>query len=282
MKNSRIYNAVGIWGFSIIFYVSISYLHFKVENIILWNLLVIPTVCVFLFYKSWKSGILLFIFSNMVRYSISFFNDSHNFAMKYQLVTTVSNGFIFFVIVYMIMQIEKKNESLKRVVFIDTLTNMNNKRFLELYVDYFKPNSVDKDVTIMLIDVDDFKKVNGMYGKAYSDSILKDIADTIRKNTRNSDLLIREEEDNFTVLLTEMTETEAYFIASRIQTAIREKIYTHKGKETHITVSIGLKQYDHLHDLYEFLATADEALKKAKANGKDQIVSYHTDVLVKK
>ncbi|MCP4482287.1 MAG: GGDEF domain-containing protein [bacterium] len=161
--------------------------------------------------------------------------------------------------------IEKKKELIR----IDGLTNIFNRRyFFELYTDEFKRSLRYKTpMSILMIDIDFFKKCNDQYGHLYGDEILKKVVGTIKKRLRDIDILGRYGGEEFVVIFP-LGISAAYKKAEELRVAISEV--------TGITVSIGVAalKEDMNINMNEFLDMADKAMYKAKNLGRNQVICY--------
>jgi len=123
-----------------------------------------------------------------------------------------------------------------------------------------------------MIDIDNFKIFNDTYGHAAGDQILIKIAEALYESTRNSDYVFRYGGEEFLIVLIETSKAEAYSIIERLRRKIQEKsIYLQKDEKVKVTISAGVAMYNG-HPDYEYLIkVADDALYRAKANGRNRI-----------
>ena len=121
-------------------------------------------------------------------------------------------------------------------------------------------------ITILMIDIDHFKRVNDTYGHQAGDKVLKNVALTISELTRSEDIVIRWGGEEFVVLLINSDLEGAVAVGSRIREAVE------KSKVTiSVTISVGVAAYND--NLDEAIRTADHRLYIAKENGRNQVVS---------
>ncbi len=122
----------------------------------------------------------------------------------------------------------------------------------------------------MLIDIDDFKKINDMHGHYVGDVVLQRFVDTIRKQLRNYDLFGRYGGEEFAILLPGIGEKEAIEVAERLRTAI-ENSSVRTDPEINYTISIGLSTItpDRETSVDMLYKLSDQALYTAKAQGKN-------------
>jgi len=156
----------------------------------------------------------------------------------------------------------------------DSLTRLANRRkfnedFEKLYKRYKK--GVNR-LTLLLIDIDDFKSVNDTYGHLIGDEALVRVADILRVELRASDMIARWGGEEFALLLVDVTSQNATEIAQKICYAIREDKVLNELLQRPLTVSIGLGEMSSLESQDGLVHKVDNALYEAKKAGKDQVV----------
>jgi diguanylate cyclase (GGDEF)-like protein len=157
----------------------------------------------------------------------------------------------------------------------DELTDFGNKRALasslhreaELAIRHNSP------LSIVMLDVDHFKAINDCYGHMAGDSILKDLAATIKKCARQSDLCFRYGGEEFLLILDNTDENQAFLVAERIRKTVAEYSYLYNGKIIPLTISLGTATFDQKETLENFQSRADKALYKAKKEGRNVVMS---------
>ena len=171
----------------------------------------------------------------------------------------------------------ENNIDLTDKVYLDPLTGIYNRRFLEdslKRITHSLKRSGDV-LSVMMIDVDYFKKYNDTYGHSEGDDCLKIIAEKINNSlNRPDDFVARYGGEEFAVILPYTDEIGARFIAGKILTNIRECNIPHEKSETAgcVTVSIGLTtgNTENPQDGNNFIKKADIALYQSKQNGRNQ------------
>lgn len=167
--------------------------------------------------------------------------------------------------------------------FRDPLTGAGNRialdKTLDREVELAKRHSLP--LSVLMLDLDDFKNVNDYYGHAMGDTVLKQVVDSIASCIRQTDMCFRYGGEEFLVMLASADSTDAHRIAERIRVAINKVRFEHKKKGSfNITASIGsatLYPSDSMHTLTE---RADVALYKAKNNGRNQVVTDREEVML--
>jgi diguanylate cyclase (GGDEF)-like protein/PAS domain S-box-containing protein len=183
--------------------------------------------------------------------------------------------------------LEQKQQELEQLSITDSITGAYNNRFLnrELPIIYNAFGRSGKAVSLLMLDIDNFHEINKSYGHATGDRILKYFGVGVRKVLRRKeDLFIRIGGDEFLVMLFGAPvwrpqnmggQKTAEELAMQIQQEIRKlevepKIQAQQGK-IQFTLSVGLVENNPQESLNSLIRRADEALFKAKADGKDQI-----------
>lgn len=130
-------------------------------------------------------------------------------------------------------------------------------------------------VALLMLDLDHFKAVNDKHGHATGDRVLRHVAESLRQQLRQEDLLCRLGGEEFAALLPGITLMEAARIAERLRGQVeRLPLTNQRGEPLSVTISIGVGQLGHGTDEPAFehaLARADEALYRAKAQGRNQV-----------
>ncbi len=131
-------------------------------------------------------------------------------------------------------------------------------------------------LSLLMMDIDDFKKVNDTYGHLAGDQVLKDIANTIAQTVRKIDIPARYGGEEFVVILPETSCSDAHVIANRIKNNIENLcIPLHNGTNISPTISIGISEFPSTTDNeVTLIELADIALYQAKAAGKNTIFEY--------
>ncbi len=134
-------------------------------------------------------------------------------------------------------------------------------------------------LSVALLDLDRFKRINDNYGHLFGDEVLRQIAGAISGELREYDVAGRFGGEEFVMLLPQTRATDALKIANRVRAHIAQlPIWTSGGERVPVTVSIGVAALDagSSRELNELLATADAALYRAKASGRDQVQMIST------
>jgi len=175
------------------------------------------------------------------------------------------------------VELYENNLDLSDKVYLDPLTGIYNRRFLE---DSLKriTNSLNRsgdELSVMMIDIDYFKKYNDTYGHGEGDTCLKEVAEAISKTLfRPDDFAARYGGEEFAVVLPYTDENGARHVAENILKSVRELNIPHEKNEAanHVTISIGLTATNIVHSQNgdDYLKQADIALYRSKQNGRNQ------------
>jgi diguanylate cyclase (GGDEF)-like protein len=173
----------------------------------------------------------------------------------------------------------QKSEELRRISITDPLTSLLNRRYFQerLTEEIERSRRHKLPVSLMIIDIDDFKAINDTFGHPEGDEILKSLTHSIRNYIRVIDVAARYGGEEFTIILPQTSKQDASVIAERICRGIeRNESFQERLKgRVALTVSIGLASYpDDAASIDELVQHADEALYLAKSKGKNQVVLY--------
>lgn len=161
--------------------------------------------------------------------------------------------------------------------YIDALTKAYNRRFLTNFIESYKKNrrkEVSK-LTIGMIDLDNFKKLNDSYSHLFGDHVLSTIAAVLMENIRKTDLVIRYGGEEFLLILHQCSSKDALPLMEKIRQMIESLTFSPiKNSTVQVTCSIGLTEAN-VEENFEFskwLTRCDKALYQAKNQGKNQVV----------
>lgn len=176
--------------------------------------------------------------------------------------------------------LESRNltELLKQQSYIDQLTGLYNRRFLEEIASKISAQILRRgtNLGILMVDVDYFKEVNDRYGHDVGDVVLSEVAKTIKNCVRESDFVIRFGGEEILVLLMDVKEGFAEKVAEKIRSAVESKVIEYKGGILKKTVSVGVSEFPKDCDgkLWRCVKFADIALYKAKEGGRNRVVRF--------
>lgn len=163
----------------------------------------------------------------------------------------------------------KAKKALTLLTLNDSLTNIGNRRFFDqkLQEHITLSERYNTPFSLMVLDIDYFKKINDRYGHDVGDTVLIEFAKLIKINLRDGDVFARIGGEEFAILLPLTTKDKAYVLAQKL----RELLQDYRGI-TPITMSVGLVQYEKGDDEKLVLKRADAMLYKAKETGRNKVV----------
>lgn len=170
----------------------------------------------------------------------------------------------------------QENKDLRNQFFhlsiYDELTGLHNYRFLtQIYKrEISRANRYGLPLTVLLVDVDHFKRINDSYGHEKGNDVLKRIAEIIMESVREADIPARYGGEEFVIILPETDQKDGYQVAERIRQKVAGHIFHFGG----VTVSVGLASYNKTAPYQDdLLSRADTAMYSAKKNGRNRVVA---------
>jgi len=168
-----------------------------------------------------------------------------------------------------------REKQLEEASCTDPLTGMYNRRFFfeHLKTKFAESNrDAKKCLSVLMIDLDHFKNINDTYGHQAGDLALKEVAETIKRNLRASDVLARYGGEEIVILLPDTEKHGAAIAAEKIRRAIESARIIHEGKTIPVTASIGIGQHNiTMESETNLLAEADQNVYRAKENGRNRV-----------
>ncbi|HVO76671.1 MAG TPA: GGDEF domain-containing protein, partial [Candidatus Bathyarchaeia archaeon] len=175
-----------------------------------------------------------------------------------------------------IVRLLENNTHFERMVSTDRLTQVHNRNYYELQVplEIERANRNRMSLGFLIIDIDDFKKVNDGYGHDVGDRVLRLVAQTVRRSLRKIDLLFRYGGEEFIVLLPGTGADSARRTAERIRGIVARVDHAlEDGRKVKVTISIGGSIYPaQAQNESQLFRMADKALYAAKEEGKNRVV----------
>lgn len=172
------------------------------------------------------------------------------------------------------IQQEQRATALYRLATLDGLTGLANRRhFLDLASQRFREaRYLGKPFSLLMMDIDHFKRVNDNHGHEGGDMVLQAFAQCVKSALRASDLVCRMGGEEFAAILPDTPAEEALVVAKRLRNAIAALPITHQDHTIPITVSIGVASLaPTCRELSELIRHADQALYQAKAKGRNRV-----------
>jgi diguanylate cyclase (GGDEF)-like protein len=170
------------------------------------------------------------------------------------------------------VRLEEEVQTLRVTSITDHLTGVYNRRFLEerLAVEFQRAQRFVQPLAVAMLDLDDFKSLNDEMGHAYGDTVLREIADAMRRQLRSIDILARYGGDEFVVVLPGTGAAGALSTIEKIRLRVAETEIPGAGPPRSFGVSAGLSVFsDAVSNADELLRRADAALYQAKRSGRN-------------
>jgi len=177
--------------------------------------------------------------------------------------------------------LRKANEKLTLLATTDSLTNsLNRRHFLERSKqEVERALRFNRPAIVLMMDIDNFKKVNDTYGHAVGDEALRQVANISKSNLREQDLFGRMGGEEFAIFAPENTINEGLQLAERIRRSIAQTAIQAPPESFQITVSIGITVITQTYDTIEqLLQLADKGLYQSKETGKNRVSAYSGEV----
>jgi diguanylate cyclase (GGDEF)-like protein len=170
--------------------------------------------------------------------------------------------------------LESEIEELQQQSNIDPLTKLYNRKALELDAKELlkHSNERDLDLVVLMIDADDFKKINATYGHVAGAKILILLAKLFKSSIREYDKAYRYGGEEFLIIFNRSKLEQAKKVAERIMHAVRNNKLIYKNQIIKITLSMGMTQHRRGDTIETLVERADAAVYEAKRTGKDKLV----------
>jgi len=176
-----------------------------------------------------------------------------------------------------LFETERAKEEAERLAITDPLTSLFNRRFLEekLSNELIRAKAYNNYLSIVMADIDHFKRINDTYGHKVGDEVLKALALILKANTRGNDTVARYGGEEFVIILSNVSKYDAYRIAERIRLEVEDTSFEEIGVPEKITVSFGISCFpEDGEDAIDLLKKADQALYQAKSQGRNRVVVF--------
>ena len=176
--------------------------------------------------------------------------------------------------------INENRKNFKRLAVTDTLTGIYNRLGFDEQVEQYMRQNPQKHCVMAMLDIDDFKLVNDMYGHAAGDGVLKKLAESMKQYFSKDAILGRNGGDEFSIFMPDCTVVEVKPFLKKFTEETR-KFYC-KGEERAFTISLGFAEYPvFADDRSQLMRCADMALYKVKMRGKNGCMAYREGEHVK-
>lgn len=170
-----------------------------------------------------------------------------------------------------IKELKHANVKLEELATYDMLTGAYNRRKFEQHVEsaIYMKEKYNSTFSIVIFDIDNFKKINDLCGHNKGDQILKEIAAAVKHTLRDTDMLFRWGGDEFIILLPGAAHKDAYKVAEKVRISIETNRFGEQLDK--VTVSLGAGEYIPGLNIDQYVSHVDSALLKAKACGRNRV-----------
>jgi diguanylate cyclase (GGDEF)-like protein/PAS domain S-box-containing protein len=164
----------------------------------------------------------------------------------------------------------------RELSIIDDLTQLYNSRhfYFQLKIELDRSSRYKQPLTLLLLDLDNFKAFNDAYGHVEGDQVLWRLGQVVKRCLRETDFAFRYGGEEFTIILFMTTSADGAVTAERIRKEFKKETFSPvPGQDVHVTVSIGLAQYKPQEEMKAFVHRVDQLMYQGKKNGKDRVCS---------
>lgn len=174
--------------------------------------------------------------------------------------------------------VEQRTEILKWLSITDPLTGLYNRRYFieQIELEFKRAKRYNRDLSLLMLDIDHFKSVNDNYGHQVGDIVLRKISSIIINQLRDSDLAFRYGGEEFMVILPETKPDDAMNVAKRMKQEIMETEHSYRNMAFKVTASIGIVSIKDMLGKFEtvddIIKKVDDNLYKAKNSGRNTII----------
>jgi diguanylate cyclase (GGDEF)-like protein len=167
------------------------------------------------------------------------------------------------------------HEEIYRLTTIDGLTQIFNKRYFveTLEREIGRAQRYRRDLSLIMFDIDHFKKINDSYGHLAGDHVLKQLASVIKGRIRREDILSRYGGEEFAIILPEIDAANALAFADKIRKLVEKAGFRFEETDIPVTISVGVTSITpEVKEPHDFIRLADTNLYEAKAQGRNRVI----------
>jgi len=170
--------------------------------------------------------------------------------------------------------LHRKLEQAREAAIQDALTGLPNRMAYDerIQEEIERARRYQRPLSLAIIDVDFFKKINDKFGHPAGDKVLKILAEVFKKRTRDSDFVARMGGEEFMLVLTETSADDALIVTDKLRGVIEQANFHFRDTAVPVTVSCGITDYSEGDSVEELYSRADEALYEAKEGGRNRCV----------
>jgi two-component system, cell cycle response regulator len=166
------------------------------------------------------------------------------------------------------------HEEIYRMTIVDGLTQVHNKRYFMEFIDREMARCAryERPLSLLLFDIDHFKKINDVHGHLAGDFILKRLAEMVSKHIRKEEAFARYGGEEFAILMPETNGERARIFGEKIRRMVEATPFEYEDRAIEVTVSIGIAEMGKHRDPTSFIKASDENLYKAKGAGRNTVI----------
>ncbi len=171
--------------------------------------------------------------------------------------------------------LEEEKELLLKKAITDPLTKLYNRNYLFSYLEEMIPKSKEHGfpISLAVIDIDFFKRINDTYGHLIGDCVLKELSSILSHSFRANDCVARYGGEEFVVVMPFSTLHDACKKLEKVREQIKEHVFCRsENRSLKVTVSVGVTEYRDSMSIEGFIKRADENLYEAKRSGRDKVI----------
>lgn len=178
---------------------------------------------------------------------------------------------------FLIQELRRANERLQKMTFTDEMTGIYNYRFMSRQVDQEIQRALryGKPLSVCVIDIDFFKRINDDFGHPVGDAVLKELAQILKDSTRTVDYVGRYAGDEFLIIFPDTILADGVRLCERIRANVEEHTFKAQDRVIAVTVSIGIADFDikRRKTSETLIEGADKCLYQAKKSGRNRVSS---------
>ena len=204
---------------------------------------------------------------------------SYSYEFKSRLIysfLTVSCSFAFYEYARQesFRRMREMSNDFEKQAMQDPLSGLLNRRGMleELQREFDRSKRYQNELTVMMCDIDHFKKINDQYGHDKGDETIKELADIFKSGLRKQDSIARWGGEEYLLLLPETNGEQALQLAEKLRIKIEQTEFHHNNKNFNVTVSFGLYQINQDDSIDQSISNADNNLYKAKEQGRNRCI----------
>lgn len=224
------------------------------------------------------SGCVISIYTLYIIFTYQMMSGRFGVYLWINIVAPVAFAFFAYVVAVVVKYIIKSRDFdyQYRLATTDGLTELYNHRYFQEQMQMACANAerYNTPFSLIILDIDFFKKFNDNYGHQSGDAVLRQVAQTLKKNVRASDIVCRYGGEEMSIILPNTTDDIAVVIAEKLRSMVENRTFHLTGnRESNVTVSLGVATYGQKDGISpaDLISSADKRLYNAKENGRNRV-----------